>query len=146
VHLYPRICDLKIFNGGVTDLVTAADRPDISRGGLDLSEAFRHLARPAWRREQEVLGFGSSGPFARRNEHVRPHVEQGQQVVAPVRVGYVDDQGTLGQIKPHRRVQSVEIGSDDFAEGGRGKGAHVRKRVGCPRGGPCPGSRSAALS
>ena len=68
------------------------DDPDVGRWRIDplgsvrqleLIELIAQFGAPAGRGDQEMAGPGSGGPPARRRKHVRPHVEHGQQVIAP---------------------------------------------------------------
>ena len=99
----------------------AADDPDIRRGRVDANHARRQRAAPARRHHGIVAGLGSGGAPARRGEHVGPHVEHRQQVVAPLRIGNRDDHRLLGQVEPGAGIQRVEVRPDHDL--------HVRRRV-----------------
>ena len=98
----------------------AADDPDIRRGRVDANHARRQRAVPARRHHGVIGGLGAGGAPARRGEHVGPHVEHRQQVVAPMRIGHRDDHRLLGQVEPGAGIQRVEVRPDHDL--------HVRRR------------------
>ena len=87
----------------------AADDPDIGRRRVDANDARRQRAGPARRRHGEIAGLGSGRAPAGRGEHVGPHVEHRQQVIAPVRIGHRDDHRLLRQIEPGAGIERVEV-------------------------------------
>ncbi len=108
----------------------AADDPDIGGRRVDPGDAIRHRSGPTGRRHQEIARLRAGGAPARRGEHVGPHVEHRQHVIAPAGVGGRDHHRPLGQIEPGAGVERVEIRPhDDLHVGGRiradiGEGVH----------------------
>ena len=86
-------------------------------------------AAPAGRRHEEVAGSRSRGAPAGRSEHVGPHVEHRQQIIAPAGVGRRDDHRLLGQIEPAARIERVEIRPHHDAHVGGGKCSDIGEAV-----------------
>jgi len=89
------------------------------RRGLErLLDIGGRRALPAGPRDQEVRRTGPGVTLADRGEHVAPHVEQRDDVIAPVGVRHGEHQRLLVQIRPGRREQGVETGPHHRPERG----------------------------
>ena len=117
----------------------AADDPDIGRRRIDalrvvrqpefLDEPLAQVRPPARRRDQEIACFRSGGAPARRGEHVGPHVEHRQQIVAAAGVRHRDDHRLLGQIEPAARIERIEIRPNHDLHVGGGKRSDIGEAV-----------------
>ena len=96
----------------------AADDPDIRRRRVDALRAVGSLnsSTNLSRRSGQPGGVTRKLPAsrsgrapARRGEHVGPHVEHRQQVIAAAGVGRRDDHRLLGQIEPAAGIERVEV-------------------------------------
>src|SRR5260221_10483976 len=58
----------------------------------------RYCSLPVWRKLP-----------ARRREHIRPHVEHRQQVIAALRIEHRYNQRLLGEIEPRDGVERIEV-------------------------------------
>jgi hypothetical protein len=114
--------------GGTVGL-GAADDPNIRRRRLDARHALRDGAGPATGGHEKIGGFGSGGAPARRGEHIGPHVEHRQKVVAPIGVGRRDHHRLFGEIKPAARIEGVEIRPHHHAHVGGRKRANIGKAI-----------------
>ena len=96
-----------------------ADDPDVRSRGIDALGVFRELefldepisqiGPPSGRNDNEIASLCTGCAPARRGEHIRPHVEHRQQVIAAVCIGNRHDHRLLGEIKPSRGVERIEI-------------------------------------
>ncbi|MCY1425716.1 hypothetical protein D9M71_415110 [compost metagenome] len=74
-----------------------------------MGEAVRDGALPAGCGDQEIADRGASGAPAGRSEHIAPHVEHRQQVVAAVGIWSGNHQGLGGEVQPGDGIEGIEI-------------------------------------
>ena len=65
--------------------------------------------------------LGACGALARHGKGVRPHIQQGHEVVATIGVRHRQNYRLLDQIQPGTRVQGIEVGPNHHF--------HIRRRI-----------------
>ena len=117
----------------------APDDPDDRRRRFDtlrlswqpelVDESLAQVGSPAGRRHQEIARLRPGRAPAGRREHVRPHVEHRQEIVAPAGVRHRDDHGLLGHVEVRDGIQRVEVRSNDDLDISGRIGRHVVEHV-----------------
>src|SRR6476660_3370063 len=80
-----------------------------------------------------MLDLRPRGAPAWGREHIRPHVEHGQQVVTPVGIRDGNDDGLFGKGSPCDRIESVEVWAHDHLIGSGGIRRNVVEGVWRPK-------------
>jgi len=95
----------------------------------DLVDALRQGSAPVASHEGEAASPGSGGALADDREHIRPHVEHLEQVVAPAGVGHREHHRLARDVDPGQRVERVEVEAHDILLIGFGIGPRMRELV-----------------
>ena len=99
------------------------------RRPVRLLDTGRRRALPARAGDQEARGAGPGRALADRREHVAPHVEERDHVVAPARIRHRQHERFLVEVRPGRREQRVEPGPRHRPERGVRVLRHDRELV-----------------
>ncbi len=118
----------RVVVGFAVRLRAPADPAD-RRGAINERRVCRELALPTWPSDRQHLRACAGRSLARGDEHVGPHVEHRQHVVAAPRIRHADQQRFLRHVEPHQRIERVDVRPHHILVGGVGKCRKIHKLV-----------------